>query len=506
MILLLLSCFPDLTPGEGITDSPFHDYDGDGYSAFDADCDDTRAEVFPGAVELPDGLDNDCDELVDEGLDTGDTGPGDDRDGDGYPADQDCNDDIASIHPGAEEVPGNSIDEDCDGRVCGAAVAPLGEVLLSDSLTVGVGSAGPFVFDVGDLDGDGQLELVVGVLSDEAVYLVSDPSLGLEGAHRIAGGPKTGFGVDLAVGDLDGDGVDELMVLARNEGLGGELRVFSDPWLATEAADGVAVEVDSAVALHDWMLLADLSGDGQPELVLTTDDGGAGAVLVLGASSLLQGGLAADLAGAVVYAGAGETVHYLASGDVNGDGVDELIVGGVSQGDPAAWVFREPPASGNLDLSATLVVGHGAYPVADGDLDGDGAMDLALSIDTDGENAGRVHVLSGATLHGEVQVLVSIDGESGQRLGRDLTMAWDADGAATPTLLVAGRTQDRTFLFQRPSGELVSADADAVLVGEGQAGFTLLVLPDLDQDCVAELVVGPHAPGESFWIVSGTTP
>lgn len=41
------------------------DQDGDGFAS-DVDCDDARNDVYPGAIELPDGLDNDCDGVIDE--------------------------------------------------------------------------------------------------------------------------------------------------------------------------------------------------------------------------------------------------------------------------------------------------------------------------------------------------------------------------------------------------------------------------------------------------------
>jgi len=105
----------------------------EGYSAVDTDCDDARADVFPGAGEVCDGVDNDCDELVDA-ADTADLVAQDwyrDNDGDGFGAgaalqlqacelpgygssDADCDDEDASVSPAAEERC-NSRDDDCDG-------------------------------------------------------------------------------------------------------------------------------------------------------------------------------------------------------------------------------------------------------------------------------------------------------------------------------------------------------------------------------------------------------
>jgi hypothetical protein len=85
------------------------DDDDDGFTTCDGDCDDTDASVYPGALEILDGQDNDCDDIVDEETDLVDD------DGDGYSElDGDCDDTDAEVHPNATEVWYDGVDSDCD--------------------------------------------------------------------------------------------------------------------------------------------------------------------------------------------------------------------------------------------------------------------------------------------------------------------------------------------------------------------------------------------------------
>ena len=125
------------------------DYDGDGYGSTsviltrcdqpsgyvsnDEDCDDTNANTYPGAEEVCDGEDNDCDGTVDGMSATDVLTWYTDADGDGYgdpddttaacdePSgsvsnDEDCDDTEGDVNPDAEEVC-DEVDNDCDGDV-----------------------------------------------------------------------------------------------------------------------------------------------------------------------------------------------------------------------------------------------------------------------------------------------------------------------------------------------------------------------------------------------------
>ncbi len=175
-----------------------------GYIGNAMDCDDTNASVNPAMMEICDGVDNNCDGSIDEGLPQNIYFEDADNDGYGSAAvsiqvcnasapsgysvnDTDCNDNDDGINPGATEIVNNGIDEDCDGQDLMSSTIDLETVF---GLSIYPNPAHSFLYITGDLREEIYLEVIdiqgrevyttiVSSLSDEIMLDLSGYSSGV---------------------------------------------------------------------------------------------------------------------------------------------------------------------------------------------------------------------------------------------------------------------------------------------------------------------------------------
>jgi hypothetical protein len=459
------------------------DSDGDGHPA-SSDCDDDNAEVFPGARELCDALDNDCDgEIDEEATDTSIWYV--DGDGDGYgqsgseyqvqgcdqPAGtsaegQDCDDADSDIHPGATETWYDGVDSDCGGD--------------SD-------------YDA-DLDGQDSEDWA----GEDCDDTDSTTYAGAEEEWWDAG-------ID---NDCDGD-VDDaatldlaeftpLTGLEEGDHLGSTLLQLPPDWSGTEpmllvAAPGAIDNQGTVYALGASEIL-DMESLDEAEWILSGawDDQSLGAAMSwIGDSSsplFVAAAPAEEDSRVYIFNGPlvdtdpeapsiemdGEDVpglgRSLASGhDHDGDGLADLVMSrGQLDGTPeAVLIFFEPdrlPGSLNVDDADVMLLLDASSGrvglTALGDADSDGSDDLGIGITSSDGTAPGGMILSWAREAGTYDMVA----ESSLVFSGDmvrLAPPVDVDGDGSKELL-AGPDQLYRFSLPLPTGTVDWTDAEAM--------------------------------------------
>jgi len=450
-------------------------------------------------------------------------------------------------------------------------------------------NVGASVHSAGDVNGDGFADVIVGAVG-------ADPHGSLSGSSYVVFGKASGFAPTLVlsaldgtngfrldgvgtydfsgaavstVGDVNGDGFDDVIVGAHGADLGGTSSGSS--YVVFGHANGFAPALDlsalngtngfrlDGVSIKDYSGRAvgtagDLNGDGFDDLIIGaagTDQAGTdsgSSYVVFGKASgfsasmslsALNGTNGFRIDGAVAADSFGRSVG--AAGDVNGDGLDDLIVGapyadgsGTYSSGASYIVFGRVGAfaatlnvstlngADGFRLQGTSTADFSGYSVcAAGDVNGDGFDDMivgARGTNFSDTGSGSAYVVFGRPAFGAAVQLSGLNGSNGFRIdglrahdytGWSVANAGDVNGDGFSDVLVSARGFDlpgageagATFVvFGRAGGFAPVIDVGTLdgntgfrvdgAAGSDQIGISVSAAGDVNGDGFDDLIVG----------------
>ena len=500
------------------------------------DCNDTFASINPGASEVCNRIDDNCNGMTDESLPLLSYYP--DCDGDGYGSNsvaavvgcsapstppvcavgvgawvtnhQDCNDGASSVSPpnGAYACPGMCGTDTnilACGLACSVCTAPIGGSPTCAGGSCGfVCNAGYFV--AGTQCGGENPPRPIAPLST-AVVTSQRPTLRWA-LGTLTDGARVEICQDRActmlVTTINAPGTSARLATALPAGLyfwrlrpmlGSAAGTSTSPtWQFTVGARSPAVDTS-------WGSYPDVNGDGYSDMMVGYSSAGVYVRFGMPIGATLSVYLPPPT-GSMRF---GSSVA--SAGDVNGDGYSDIVVG--DKAVAKAYVFLGS-ATGPATTPATTLTGiaatnFGGSVASAGDVNADGYADVVIGADATSTNAGAVYVYLGGAMGLATTPARSLAGSATSLFGHSVASAGDVNGDGFADLVLGAPGTNQVFVYTGGATG-IGAAAAATLSGTAATdyGASVACAGDVNADGYADVVVGAWL-ANTVYVYSGAS-
>ncbi len=330
---------------------------------------------------------------------------------------------------------------------------------------------GPQSIAIGDLDGDGKLDLAVANFTTNNVSIFRNTSTSgsiTTGSFAAkvdfsvgAGNPRS-----VAIGDLDGDGKLDLAVVSQGID---NLSIFRNTSTSGAITTGsFAAKVDFTTSVQPFSIaIGDLDGDRKLDLAVANL--GTNSVSIFRNTSTSGSITAGSFANLVNYQ-TGNSPMSIKLGDLDGDGKLDLAVANSASANISILRNNIPSIGplnpGSFEIKVDFLTGTDPQDVAFADLDGDGKIDLGV-VNQNSKNVSVFRNISTTNTITTGSLDAKIDFATGASGFPNSLIFGDLDGDGKPDLAVPQQGSNVVSIFRNADIISTNANLSAMILSTG---------------------------------------